>query len=359
MPEDVPSDAESTAGGPVTDAEREPVSVESSPGTEGERANAAVAAAQRTQEDRRPKTPAPRPRSGRQVARQWVAAFGLLLFLGCALGLVFEAPSPMTAPVAGPSPAPGPRLSVPTGVVVVLDPGHGGADTGAVALGMVEKELTLDIARRVATALERQRVAIRLTRDTDRYVPLAARARFANALPNSVFVSIHLNHATNAPASGIETFYTERKEPLLAWNRPVSGRDSSPGLWQWLAQFFGAPSASAPAGSALRDGGAGAGEGITESRALAGCIQAKLVSRTAATDRGVKERGLYVTRHVAGPAVLVEGGFVTNPAEARSLADPAYRQRVAESIADGIVEYLAEAASRARVPPKNVLAIVE
>ncbi len=357
MPDDVPSAAESTASGPVTDAEREPVSDENSRVAEGERADVPVAA-QQPQEDRRPKTPTPRPRSGRQVVRQGIAAFGLLLFLGCALALVFQAPPP-SSPVAGPTPTPAPRSPAPAGVVVVLDPGHGGADTGAVASGMVEKELTLDIARRVAATLERQRVSIRLTRDTDRYVPLAARARFANALPNSVFVSIHLNHATNAPASGIETFYTERKEPLLALNLPVVGGGGSNGAWQWLARLFGVAPAPSPALSSSRDGSGELGSAVTESRALACCIQAKLVSRTAATDRGVKERGLYVTRHVAGPAVLVEGGFVSNPAEARSLGDPAYRQRVAESIADGIVEYLAEAAARPRVPPKNVLALVE
>ncbi len=305
--------------------------------------------------------PPARPRRARQTVRHAVAALGLVLFVGCLLGLLAQIQRPAQPPgVVTSTPRP---QGLPKGTVVVLDPGHGGADTGAVALGMVEKDLTLDIAQRVATVLERQGVPIRLTRDSDRYVPLAARARFANSLPNAVFVSIHLNHARNSPASGIETFYTERKEPLVAQQLP--GAENPPaGPWHWLyTRLFGRPEpVAAPPSPGSAPSGAPAPENggtITESRALAGFIQAKLVVRTAATDRGVKERRLYVTRHVAGPAVLVEGGFVTNPAEARLLGDPAYRQRVADSISDGVREYLSDAATRPRLPAKNVLAQVE
>ena len=73
---------------------------------------------------------------------------------------------------------------------------------------------------------------------------------------------------------------------------------------------------------------------------MAARIQTALVGAVSAADRGVKERGLYVTRHVRAPAVLVEGGFLSNPAEARKLSDPTYRQRLAEAIAAGILDYL-------------------
>ena len=86
-----------------------------------------------------------------------------------------------------------------------------------------------------------------------------------------------------------------------------------------------------------------------EGASLAQSIQGALVASTAATDRGIKERSLYVTRRVRGPSVLVEGGFVSHPAEAKLLGDPAYRQKLADAIADGIMKYL-DSASRQPVP---------
>ncbi len=88
---------------------------------------------------------------------------------------------------------------------------------------------------------------------------------------------------------------------------------------------------------------------------MADSIQSSLINGTAAIDRGIKERGLYVTRRVQGPAVLVEGGFVSHPAEARLLGDPDYRQKLAESIAGGIMKYLA--ASRHRTLESPPLAV--
>ena len=88
---------------------------------------------------------------------------------------------------------------------------------------------------------------------------------------------------------------------------------------------------------------------IRDGQTLADCIQASLITGTAATDRGIKERSLYVTHRVRGPAVLVEGGFVSNAAEAHRLGDSTYRQKIAESIAGGIMKYLGNA-SRQRAP---------
>ena len=85
---------------------------------------------------------------------------------------------------------------------------------------------------------------------------------------------------------------------------------------------------------------------IREGQTLADCIQGSLIAGTAAMDRGIKERSLYVTHRVQGPAVLVEGGFVSNPAEAHRLGDSTYRQKIAESIAGGIIKYLGGARQR-------------
>ena len=206
--------------------------------------------------------------------------------------------------------------------LVVIDPGHGGEDSGAVAQGVVEKDLNLDVGMRVARALRTRSVDVRLTREDDHFVPLEDRVRFANALPGAVFVSIHFNDAagegkTNPQASGIETYYCEHKLT------PAGGG------WTW-ASLLGRGKATAP----------DARRAVQEGQTLAGCIQGTLIAGTGAENRGIKERSLYVTHRVLGPAVLVEGGFVSHPGEARRLGDPTYRQVLAESITEGIVKYL-------------------
>ena len=206
-------------------------------------------------------------------------------------------------------------------------------DTGAVAQGVVEKTLNLDVGLRVAALLRARGVAVRLTRDDDHFVPLEDRVRMANALPDAVFVSIHFNDASGngkafGRASGIETYYCERK---LA---------PDPG-WAWATLLGKGEAAVGAQNRAIRDG-----------QTLADCIQASLITGTAATDRGIKERSLYVTHRVRGPAVLVEGGFVSNPAEARRLGDSTYRQKIAESIAGGIMKYLGGARQRAPLVAK-------
>ncbi len=252
--------------------------------------------------------------------RQSLALFGLGLCIGCAWALISGGQLPgwrPTWPDKGGA------------VAVIIDPGHGGGDSGAVAQGVVEKSLNLDVGLRVAQLLRARGVQVRLTREDDHFVPLEDRVRMANALPGAVFVSIHFNDAsgngqTVGRASGIETYYCERKLT------PDTG-------WAWASLFGGKGSAPGAQNRAIREG-----------QNLADCIQGSLIAGTAATDRGIKERSLYVTHRVLGPAVLVEGGFVSNPAEAHRLGDPAYRQKIAESIAGGIVKYLA--ASRQRAP---------
>ena len=102
----------------------------------------------------------------------------------------------------------------------------------------------------------------------------------------------------------------------------------------WTSLFGGARTANAASG---REALAwSAHEGAT----LADAIQGSLVLATSAADRGTKERALYVTRRVRAPAVLVEGGFISHPTEAKRLGDPAYRQKLAEAIAGGILSYL-------------------
>ena len=247
--------------------------------------------------------------------RSVVPGLGMLLCVGCLYGLIGGGQWPNWEG----------RWTQPETVgkgLVVIDPGHGGEDSGAVAQGVVEKDLNLDVGMRVARALRARGVDVRLTREDDHFVPLEDRVRFANALPGAVFVSIHFNDAagegkTNPQASGIETFYCEHK--LTPGGSP----------WTWAA-LLGRGQAPVPDPRWA----------VQEGQTLAGCIQGTLIAGTGAENRGIKERSLYVTHRVLGPAVLVEGGFVSHPGEARRLGDPVYRQVLAESIAEGIVKYL-------------------
>jgi N-acetylmuramoyl-L-alanine amidase len=254
--------------------------------------------------------------------------------VGAWLGLALFLVSINLWPGGGGGNGPGGASSAPANgagpVTVVLDPGHGGMDSGASAQGVVEKELTLDVATRVARLLAASGIRSRLTRVDDRYVPLATRVRIANSLPGALFVSIHFNDAPPEGrdamrVSGIETFYSPAREEATA------------GHWIWTS-MFGGTNAAAPDPA----------ESVRKSALLADCIQRTLIEDTSAADRGVKAAGLYVTRRVLAPAVLVEGGFVSHPREAHLLNETAYRERIAEAVAGGILRYL-----RAAQPPLN------
>jgi N-acetylmuramoyl-L-alanine amidase len=203
--------------------------------------------------------------------------------------------------------------------IVVLDPGHGGRDDGARSNGLVEKELTLDVANRTEKLLQQFGFQTVLTRADDTYVALPARAAIANRIDNAIFVSIHFNHAYSG--TGIETFYASQKVP------PES-------TWTWVG-FFNKP---APV---TADNG----------ETLAGLIQASMVTRTEATNRGIRGRPLYVVRHTRCPAVLVECGFISNPFEARLIANTDYRDRLAKALAEGVMGYTRSRPQSATQPP--------
>jgi N-acetylmuramoyl-L-alanine amidase len=195
--------------------------------------------------------------------------------------------------------------------VVVLDPGHGGQDSGAMCGGVMEKDLTLDIARRVDRLLDSQGIATLMTRLGDSYVSLADRAAFGNRAHDSIFISIHFNEDNKPVASGVETYY--------AAHQVASG----PTLASWLP-FFSRPTSDSPK---------------PESQSLAGFIQDALVARTRSIDRGTQAKQFFVIANVTSPAVLIEGGFITNKDELSKLASEDYRDQLAAAVADGILRY--------------------
>ena len=197
----------------------------------------------------------------------------------------------------------------PTFATVVIDPGHGGNDEGARSHGLKEKDLTLDVALRVEKLLGTFNLPTVLTRRDDTYVPLSERAAIANKIDNAIFLSLHFNHSRDSSATGVETFYATEKVP------PESA-------WTWIG-FFSKP--EPPPGDNGED--------------LAGYIQTSLVTRTDAANRGIKARELYVVRHTRCPAVLIEGGFLNNPLDARLIGNAEYRDRLAQAIAEGVMTY--------------------
>jgi N-acetylmuramoyl-L-alanine amidase len=207
--------------------------------------------------------------------------------------------------------------------VVVLDPGHGGQDSGAMCGGVMEKDLTLDVARRVDRLLDSAGIATLMTRLGDTYVSLADRAAFGNRVKDSIFISIHFNEDNKPIASGVETYYAARQTT------------SGSVLASWLPFLSRPPSDSAK----------------PESQSLAGFIQEALVARTRSLDRGTQAKQFFVIANVTSPAVLIEGGFLTNKDDVSKLASEDYRDQLAAAVADGILRYRDAASQRQSALP--------
>src|SRR6266536_5803243 len=202
--------------------------------------------------------------------------------------------------------------------VVVLEPGHGGQDSGAMCGGVLEKDLTLDVARRIDRLLDSEGVATLMTRLGDTYVSLADRAAFANRVRNCIFVSIHFNEDNKQVASGVETYYASHQ---IA---------TAPSVASWLP-FLWRPLSESP---------------NPESQKLAGFVQEALVARTRAINRGTQPGQFFVIANVTSPAALIEGGFLTNKEDISKLASEDYRDQIAAAVADGILHYREAAGQR-------------
>jgi N-acetylmuramoyl-L-alanine amidase CwlD len=202
------------------------------------------------------------------------------------------------------SPAPPPPGSNPR--LIVIDPGHGGSDTGAMHNGLVEKYLTLDIANRLRAILVSRGWLVKMTRDRDVDVvapnddartELQGRCDIANNAGARLFVSIHINSFTSPVLSGTTTYYYKPNDVKFA-----------------------------------------------------AAVQRRLISLLGTKDDGVRRENFYVVRHTTMPAVLVEAAFLSNPQDAAKLKNPAFLQNVAEGIADGIADY---AGSPTSVPSQS------
>src|SRR5216110_563961 len=198
---------------------------------------------------------------------------------------------------------------------VVLDPGHGGYDRGQVSRYGYEKDFALDVARKLRPLLLSKGLRVIMTREGDYFVPLEVRAQIANAARDSIFVSIHFNATNDDPnATGFEIFsFTPRGAP--------STSDSAV-----------APSALSTQPGSTVD---------AQSMALSACIYHSLLGHLPEYDRGIKRARFAVLRLTKVPAVLVEGGFLTEQGECKLIAQKEWRAKLAHAISVGIESYRA------------------
>lgn len=197
---------------------------------------------------------------------------------------------------------------------IVVDAGHGGKDSGARndAYGLLEKNLTLDVARRLKALLERSGFEVVMTRDSDVYIPLAQRPKVANRAKADLFVSLHFNAAGSTTASGFESYaLTPQYQASSKYPRPTSrdakrypGNDQDP--WNALITYH---------------------------------LERSLVQGLGGPDRGMKRARWAVLKDLECPGVLTELGFVSHAETAKKLRSPAFRQTLAQSLYEGIVAY--------------------
>jgi N-acetylmuramoyl-L-alanine amidase len=216
---------------------------------------------------------------------------------------------------------------------VVLDAGHGGDDQGARgAHGVVEKDLVLDVARRLRARLNAAGLQVLLTRERDVYVPLEDRTTIANEARGDLFISIHANAAEARAARGIETFFLSLEASDDA-ARQVAARENA----AFRDLTVPAVAGDDPLVTILGD--LAASELMQESDEFARLALQEVAALDRVPSRGVKQAPFVVLMGLEMPAALVEIGFVTNPADARALAAADQRDRIAEALARAIVEF--------------------
>lgn len=230
---------------------------------------------------------------------------------------------------------------------IVLDPGHGGENEGTHApLGLVEKNLTLDISSRLQRLLAERGFEVLVTRRGDEEVSLQSRAVMANDADADIFVSIHLNWIEDQKTRGIETYYLgPTNDPYLTQLAAAENRDSGHSLAdvrRLLDRVY-------------------AGVRQDNSRKLAESIQASLFQslgklNPTLKDRGVKAAPFIVLLDTEMPAILAEVSCLSNEEEARLLTQPQYRQYIAEALADGIRSYADAAQGRPEAPSATTAA---
>ncbi|MDT0294358.1 N-acetylmuramoyl-L-alanine amidase [Mesonia ostreae] len=225
----------------------------------------------------------------------------------------------------------------PKPFVVVLDAGHGGKDPGNRGNGFYEKHIALDIVLQVGKLLEDNKdIKVIYTRKTDVFVPLHKRADIANDAEADLFVSVHCNAASSSSAHGTETFVLGLHNNKA--NLEIAMKENSviylEENYEVTYDGFDPKDPSSYIGMTLMQE-----EYLDQSILLADFIQREYTNTLKRKDRGVKQAGLLVLRETYMPSVLTEVGFLTNKTEGTYLNSTAAKNKVANSIKTGIVDY--------------------
>jgi N-acetylmuramoyl-L-alanine amidase len=227
--------------------------------------------------------------------------------------------------------------SAGAGPLVVLDPGHGGVQEGAMGVGgIMEKSLALEFAVRAKDGLEKAGMTVVLTRDRDVHVKLADRVAFSNARRPDLFISLHFNsmptRAQRDRFAGLQTFFLsadssgeEAKRTALRENAEAPTAGAQPQAEDTLAFI-------------LKD--LARTEAHQDSSRLAAALHARLLASTGAEDHGVQQAPLFVLMGMDAPAALVELGFIAHPEEGKRLQESAYQQKLVEGLVAGVKDFL-------------------
>jgi len=215
---------------------------------------------------------------------------------------------------------------------IVIDAGHGGKDPGGRKLfGLREKELNLLLARELYALLKGEEMfEVKLTRDTDEFIPLSERSIMANKFKADIFISIHANASRDRREKGFEIYFMSEKasDP---WAAEVADYENSViGLEDGAGQ-------ADPAAMLLHS--LARNEYLNEGSRLAGLVTAEMEKRTPFASRGVKQAAFYVLRGTYSPGILVEMGFMTNSFDQKNMNDKKVRAKTANAIFKAIQKY--------------------
>ncbi|MGM0441924.1 MAG: N-acetylmuramoyl-L-alanine amidase family protein, partial [Elusimicrobiota bacterium] len=216
--------------------------------------------------------------------------------------------------------------------LIVIDPGHGGKDPGAIGpLGTKEKDIVLNIAKKAAQKIRDElNLRVILTRNRDTFIPLAKRVNIANKKEADIFVSIHCNASFNPDSEGFETYFlstdasdeeaeavASRENAVMAMERNISDNSKVENiLWSLTMNQF-----------------------MNESSELCSFINQKTINNINLRDRGVKQAGFYVLKGARMPGVLLETAFISNKNEEKKLRQESFQEKIADGLKNSIKEY--------------------